>query len=252
MDGEYNAVVIMGEDIENDALKISAVDLKTREPAEVKITRNVMTVKEMLLQSLARSYTYKDVYWDELDDAERQRMNDMVLKTFMNYKDNGMPAVMITRKGIERPYVIFDDVLITYGLKSDNKDYDYIDKLREVYDPRLEYLKFYDISLMVNQMCFKNLFCAADISVPPGEERTVTMEYKKKLDRDETDNRSVRLNILPAPPEDVEMTSFELSVKLADPFLLERQNTGLEESDGVYTGSLDPYREDYTIIFSRH
>lgn len=249
-DGEYNAVVIMGEDIENDALKISAVDLETKEPAEVKITGSVMTVEEMLLKSLTESYKYKDV-WNDLDDSERRNLYDTVLRTFLNYKENGMPAVMITKKGIERPFVVFDEGLETYGVRFDNQVSEFIDKLRDEYEPRLEYLKFYDISLLINQMCFKNIFRAAEITVPAGEERIVTMKYRVKLDRDETDNRSGRLNILPAAVEDAEITSFEVTIKLTDDYYISSQNLGLEESDGVYTASLDPYKEGFTIALSR-
>ncbi len=221
---EKNIIIVTGEDIGESAIHISPVALNNGETFTGRVVRREMTIKEAL--DLITEYRYTNV--DEEFDPEKeiQGIKSAVYRSFAEFRENGYVEANIHAWSwsISEPEE-FSNIRIIYervigrGLPRNHRE-----------------------------------FSLAEVSVPAGEEVTVTVKTSSDLSMPGMYSKEgTRLNILPPQESDLVYESYEFSIDLngkpVSVFIA--QNMGLKKTgDGVKSASLDPYYDGYYLTFS--
>ena len=254
--GEYtmplgDSIVIFGEDIGADAIRVTATGENGEADEDFEIIRSVMTVKEMLEMDIKRIAQHSDVY--ELDETSRRNLYDLLFRSFCSYKENGYPVAVLEENNRKYDFEIFTgclefpDIFAPRDKRPENGNY-VIDEGYTVDDFDIEYREFRDIGMMMENVRHGVDFLATDISIPAGGEKTVSIESMRRLRYTEVGG-TYRLIIMPAPTDGMEYNSFDIEIRNTSEKEFYHNNLDLEISGNVGTASLDPYRDDYTVVF---
>ena len=217
-------VFMTREDIGENAIHISPFALSDGKTFTGHVVRQEMTVKEAL--DLITEYRFSAI--DEEFDAEKeiQSIKSAVYRSFVEFRDNG--------------YISAEPE--NYGWSTDEpEEFSYVGIIYERVIGR---------GLPTNH----RQFSLADVTVPAGEEVTVTVKCSFGFGKPvKYSKEGTRLNILPPPPSDLVYESYDFSIDLKDKprQIFISQNMGLKKTgDGVRSASLDPYHDGYQITFS--
>ena len=254
--GEYtmplaDSIVIFGEDIGADAIRVTATRANGEADENFEVIRSVMTVKEMLEKDIKRIEGHLDV--QKLDEASRRNFYELLIRSFCSYKENGYPVAVLEENNRKYDFEIFDgflaisDMFVPQDKRPENGNY-VIDEGFTIDGVEIEYREFRDIGMMMENVRHGVDFIATEISIPSGGEKTVSIESMRRLRYTEWGGTD-RLIIMPAPTDGMEYRSFDIEIRNTSEKVVYYNNLDLEISGNVGTASLDPYRDDYTVVF---